>query len=440
MELPSAARGAHRLSPGLRLDVLVVEDDGVVASDLRQTLRDLGFEPFAAAASGAEAMSLARERPPALVLMDIRLRGAMDGIETATHLRRLYGSEIIFLTAYADDATIERARAAEPSGYLIKPVGVPDLKAVLALSVDQRARARRLRLAGAQLTQVLDHMNIAVFVENSRGGLVFLNRHFTALFGFEPALAPAPAAGIGEHIRRLAALSEDAAGFMQRMQALRVAREPAAGELIRLRDGRVLERDYVPLEEDSAGLDHLWAWRDVSERERARAAVEASATHNRRLVLIDELTGLHSRRGFYNLADVYLRFMHRSERTEQLFFIDLDNFKAINDRFGHAAGDDALRQMAAALRESFSGSELIARLGGDEFVVLGSLESEKVPAVRRRFLDRLDAFNASGQAEYRLEASVGVAQYEPGEPLQALLERADRSMYCDKRQRRKLLP
>lgn len=420
--------------------MLIVEDDGVVASDLQYTVRELGFEPYATAGRGRDALSLAHDRPPAIVLMDIRLRGTMDGIEAATQLRRLYGAEIIFLTAHTDDATIERARTAEPVGYLIKPVSVPALRAALALSVDRRVREHSLRLTGARLTQVLDHMSSAVLVEDAAGRLVFVNRYFSELFGFEASTAAQATRDIAEHAGRIAALCEDLAGSLSRMDSLRRAGRSVTGELVRMRDARVLERDYVSLTDAPIGPGHLWAWRDVSERERAREAVEASAMHHRRLLLIDELTGLHSRRGFYNLAEVYLRFMHRSERTEQLFFFDLDGFKSINDRFGHAAGDDALRHVAAALRESFSSSELIARLGGDEFVVLGSLAAAEVPAARARLLAWLDSFNASGQADYRLETSIGVAQYRPSESLESLLERADRAMYADKRRRRTSIP
>lgn len=417
--------------------MLIVEDDGVVASDLQQMVRDLGFEPYATAGRGTEALSLAQDRPPALVLMDIRLRGTMDGIEVARHLRRLYGSEVIFITAHADDATLQRAREAEPGGYLIKPVSVPALKAALTISVDRSTRERALRAAGAQTRQVLDHLSCAIAVEDESGRLVFSNRYFAQLFGFEPLAGTDLRHGLGEHTGRLAALCEDVGGYLMRADALRRDRRGTTGELVRLRSGHVLERDYVFLTEAPTGPAHLWAWRDVSERERAREAVEASATHNRRLALIDELTGLHSRRGFYNLSEVYLRFMHRSERTEQLFFFDLDDFKSINDRFGHAAGDDALRHMASALRDCFPGAELIARLGGDEFVVLGSLAAEDVALARERLLTWLDAFNRSGQADYRLGTSIGVAQYEPGESLEALLERADLAMYADKRKRRK---
>ncbi len=423
---------AHPATPA-RTSVLIVEDDGLIASDLQQLVNELGYDAFATAAGGAEALALAHERRPDVVLMDIRLKGRMDGIDAAIALRRRYGSEIIFLTAHADDATIERARAAAPGGYLVKPVVAQALKAAFALSVDRRERESDLSQRGARLAQVLDLINTAVYVEDAQGRIVYLNRALAGMFSFASGWRPEIEADAEVLARHIGAECEDETSFLLRTSALRRAGQCASGEPVRLRDGRVLERDFVPMPGAALRDGALWAYRDVTERERERVAAEASAASERELVLFDELTGLHSRRGFYNLADAYLRFMQRSDQTQHLFFFDLNNLKHINDTFGHAMGDEALRDMAAALRQAFDVTDLIARLSGDEFVVLASLGEGGVEAAKARIASALALSNASGRRPFRLESSVGVVAHSPGESLKSLLSRADQAMYADKR-------
>src|SRR6188768_2723619 len=95
--------------------VLIVEDEQIVALDLQQTLQGLGYEALAIAATAEEAILRASERRPDLVLIDIRIKGKRDGIETAAVLRDRFSIPIVFLTAHADPGTVERAKLVEPS-------------------------------------------------------------------------------------------------------------------------------------------------------------------------------------------------------------------------------------------------------------------------------------------------------------------------------------
>ena len=107
--------------------ILIVEDEAIVAHDLQQTLTEQGYDAFAVAASADEALLRAAERCPDLVLMDIRLKGMRDGISAALELRKRFGAPVVYLTAHADDRTIDRAKISEPYGYLLKPVSAPEL-------------------------------------------------------------------------------------------------------------------------------------------------------------------------------------------------------------------------------------------------------------------------------------------------------------------------
>jgi CheY-like chemotaxis protein len=118
--------------------ILIVEDERLIALDLQRRLTQLGYTVVGSVASGPQAIMAAYQLQPDLVLMDIRLQGEMDGIEAALHLRMDRQIPIIYLTAYVDDATRQRAQATCPWGFVRKPFHVRDLQAILNRHLDER--------------------------------------------------------------------------------------------------------------------------------------------------------------------------------------------------------------------------------------------------------------------------------------------------------------
>lgn len=119
--------------------ILIVEDERIVALNLQQRLLKLGYDVVGRAASGEDALAKARAMHPDLVLMDIHIEGPMDGIDTAARLIDELKLRVIYLTAYSEDATLERARATQPYGYLIKPFSERELHATLQMALERRA-------------------------------------------------------------------------------------------------------------------------------------------------------------------------------------------------------------------------------------------------------------------------------------------------------------
>ena len=120
--------------PSTAKTILVVEDERIVAKDLQQMLSGFGYKVPATAASSEDAMRLAAEKCPDLVLMDIRIKGQRDGIETAAILRERFGVPIVYLTAHADGDAVARAKKTEPYGYLIKPVRADELRSTIEIA------------------------------------------------------------------------------------------------------------------------------------------------------------------------------------------------------------------------------------------------------------------------------------------------------------------
>jgi diguanylate cyclase (GGDEF)-like protein len=150
-----------------------------------------------------------------------------------------------------------------------------------------------------------------------------------------------------------------------------------------------------------------------------------------KLAVLDPLTGLHNRRsGEQRLAEEISR-AQRHGRPLTILLLDLNGLKHLNDKFGHAAGDELIRQFAARLTKAIRGSDLAVRLGGDEFLVL---LPECKPEEVRHVLGRLSGLNVdcNGQS-IALSFSAGWTNFKPGESPEDLLKRADEDLYVNKR-------
>ncbi len=115
--------------------IMIVEDEWTVAEDIKMSLQNLGYTVSSVASSGKEAIQKAGEDRPDLVLMDIVLQGKMDGIEAANQIRSRFNIPIIYLTAYADEKVLERAKITEPFGYIVKPFINEDLKIAIEIAL-----------------------------------------------------------------------------------------------------------------------------------------------------------------------------------------------------------------------------------------------------------------------------------------------------------------
>jgi len=112
----------------IKARIMVVEDEGVVSIDIRNMLRQAGYDIAAVAFFGEEAVKKVKDAHPDLVLMDIGLKGEIDGIEAAKKIRERYKIPVVFLTGFADENTLAKAREADPSGFLIKPINEEELR------------------------------------------------------------------------------------------------------------------------------------------------------------------------------------------------------------------------------------------------------------------------------------------------------------------------
>jgi len=153
------------------------------------------------------------------------------------------------------------------------------------------------------------------------------------------------------------------------------------------------------------------------------------------LALLDDLTGLYTRRGFLHLGEQHLKIAGRGGRSFSIAAFDLDGFKRINDTFGHSEGNRALMDASRILRRCFRQSDIVGRLGGDEFAVLITDSDElSIQTILKRLIREQDLMNATGR-EYKISFSAGIVHChgEPFPTLEELLAQADHRMYEQKR-------
>ena len=173
-----------------RTSILIVEDEAIVALDLQQTLNDDGYDAFAIAVSADEAIGYATQRVPDLVLMDIRIKGNRDGVETADLLRSAFDVPVVFLTAHADDATLDRAKRTAPFGYLHKPVKPAALRSTIEVALYNHAMERRARLRERWFSTTLRSIADAVICVDLAGTVNYMNPPAEDLTGVRSDVAP----------------------------------------------------------------------------------------------------------------------------------------------------------------------------------------------------------------------------------------------------------
>lgn len=306
----AAANNTAAVDP--RVSILLVEDEGIVARDLEETVMRLGYRVVGVAGEGVQAVCMAEELRPDLVVMDVGLQGDIDGIQAAQMIQERTQVPVIFLTGHRDLPTIDRAVRTGPLGYLIKPFHEVELRCAIEVAIHKHRAEVATR---------------------------------------------------------------------EREEALRRNSELLAS-----------------------------------------------------LSLVDDLTQLRNRRGFFELAQQALKIARREHYAMGLFFVDLNGLKRINDRLGHLAGDQALRDTAEVLRQTFRESDIVARLGGDEFVALAHVNRD-TSALRDRLREQLAELNATADRPYTLDVSIGttVVNVTTEDDIETLIARADAAMYEEKR-------
>lgn len=164
--------------------ILIVEDEAIVAEDIRNSLQGLGYTISAVVSSGKEAITKIEESRPDLVLMDIVLKGAMNGIEAASQIQSCFNIPVVYLTAFTDEKTIERAKLTEPFGYIAKPFDDKELHTAVEMAIYKHKIESKLKESEGWLSTILLSIGDAVIVTGTEGNIRFMNDIAHSLTGW----------------------------------------------------------------------------------------------------------------------------------------------------------------------------------------------------------------------------------------------------------------
>ncbi len=406
--------------------ILIIEDESVVALDLRQRLENLGYQVVGHATRGEKGVQLALETKPDLIMMDIKLRGALDGIEAAQRIRAEIDIPIVFLTAFADQETIRRAALTGPFGYLLKPFDEQLLSINIEVALYKHRMERALRESEERYELAIRGANDGIWDWDLRTNKLYFSPRWKAMLGYADS-------EVGDSLAdwlRLAhpddreslrtALEDHLQGLVPNLQIEHRMLQKNGGVIW------VLTRGLATRNQKGEPTRMSGSQTDITERKRMEEQLLHDAFH-------DALTGLPNRA---LLIDRLERSMERSRRFPDdrfaLLFLDLDRFKMVNDSVGHAAGDELLVQIARRLARLMRSTDTTARLGGDEFVILleGVVDLQDVRTVAERVLQSLkQPVEVAGQ-KIVPSASIGIVFGETYyERAADILRDADIAMY-----------
>ncbi|KPQ41223.1 MAG: putative transcriptional regulator [Candidatus Methanoperedens nitroreducens] len=155
--------------------VMVVEDERIIAEDIRRSLLNLGYEVSSIVSSGNKAIEDAEKYHPDIILMDIVLKGEMDGIEAAGHIHRRINIPVIYLTAYTDEQIMERAKITEPFGYIIKPFNERELHINIEIALYKYKMEKKLMESERLLSATIKSLGEAVIATDTEGNITIMN-------------------------------------------------------------------------------------------------------------------------------------------------------------------------------------------------------------------------------------------------------------------------
>ena len=163
--------------------IFIVEDERIVAEDLKRMLERLGYKVVGSESSGDEAIKKIATAKPQLMLLDIRIQGSIDGIDVAEHVVAELDIPVIYLTAYADETTVDRAKGTLPAGYILKPFEEQSLKTAIELALYRHHMQRMVANFGELHGGILENLNVPVVAIDTHRKVIYLNKKAEGLTG-----------------------------------------------------------------------------------------------------------------------------------------------------------------------------------------------------------------------------------------------------------------
>jgi diguanylate cyclase (GGDEF)-like protein/PAS domain S-box-containing protein len=396
------------------------------------------------ATSGAAGIALALRSPPDLILLDVMMP-RMDGFETCRRIRlepTLRDVPIVFVTAMSAYESEVEGLALGASDYIAKPINVEIARHRISNLIERESLRKEVESQRDQLATLLrereraeERLRVAavafdtlngMMITDARGVILKTNRSFTRLTGYSEVEA------VGRTPAMLKSGRHDRA-FYQRMWSALTTKGDWQGEIWnRHKNGRVFAEMLTITSVRGAHEDithYIATFTNITEDKQAAAEIH-------RLAYYDALTRLPNRRLLHERLAQALAVTAKSGALGALLFIDLDNFRALNDTRGHDLGDQLLCELAQRMQTGAREGDTVARLGGDEFVVLmEALSADPGEAARLALSFGEKLLGVAGPQlvlhgqDYKGTMSIGACLFAGGESIEDLFKRAELALY-----------
>ncbi len=384
--------------------LLVVEDEVLVARDIQARLQRMGYEVVGTVARGEDAVSTALAESPDLILMDINLKGEMDGIEAATQINEVSSVPVIYCTAYSNDEVLERAKITSPFGYVLKPFDNRELEINIEIALFKHQVEQDLAKTKQNLDATLTNVSDGVIAADKTGQVILINAvaesltdcsgersknamldEVLVLEAFEPGQ---PAINL---------LNPETFVYWKQFSGMR--------QLLVRPDGT-----RIPIELSANSLDdgeHLTVvtFRDISQQLNYEETIQQNAFY-------DGLTELPNRSLFVDRLDSSIKRRKRGRPDHfSVVFVDIDGFAVINEGLGHDVGDQIINEVGKRIAKTIRPDDTVSRFSGDIFALLldpvdsapGSIQATQ------RILDAIQDPIEVGGVHLNITATFGIA-------------------------------
>lgn len=430
----------------MRSTIICVDDEFSILKSLGAQLKRNFGESYdiELADSGDSALLLCAElteegKDIALVISDQNMMG-MTGDVFLIHLHTLYPKTLkIMLTGQADaDSVGNVVNAAALYRYIRKPWDETDLTLTVAEALhcfekDQKLARQnellkatniKLESALALLRATLEATADGILVLDSFGDVVSFNQRFFDVWNLSDFATGSDSQTLIDSMMSVL-MESDAIALKTQLEYSRIKHQ----DCLRLEDGRIIEYYLQPQQLIGKNVGTVWSFRDVTQEKLSEAIIKHQALH-------DTLTNLPNRIFFDQAFDAALQDAAANSKRMAVMFLDLDEFKAVNDRLGHAIGDQLLQNIVQRLSHCLREADVIARWGGDEFVILLPQIRcrDDASEVASRLIEVCQPEFCLGEHCLHTTVSIGIAVYpDDGLDNGTLLQNADIALYQAKR-------
>ncbi|MBN2028738.1 PAS domain S-box protein [bacterium] len=309
-----------------KVKVLVVEDERIVAEDIKSSLKNIGYSVTGTVSTGAMAVKHVQKEPPNLILMDIVIQGKMNGIQTAEKIRSDFDIPIVYLTAYADQEILEKAKITEPFGYIIKPFNDRELLSTIEMALYKHHMEKKLKESEVWFSTTLMSIGDGLIATNRSGQVMFMNSVAEKLTGWKQEEA------VGRSLKDVFSIVLENKGKPVPNPVEMVIR---TGKIFKLSDQTILitkNGKKMPIDDNAAPIKDqrgdvigtVLVFRDITKRKQAEEALQESEEMYRRLV---ETTP-----EAVTVTDLNGKITYVSQRT-----LDLHGLKNSSDLLGRSA-------------------------------------------------------------------------------------------------------